>query len=138
MVTSIMRPTVYEPTLKAARHVVGPKWAPLPAVLGTFVVSGLMHELILYYMGRLEPTFRMTCFFVLHGLCLTVEIALKKALTARCRLPRLVSGPLTAGFVLATSSWLFLPEFVRCQIDVKAFEEYTALGTLVKNLTSTL
>lgn len=136
MVTSILRPTVYEPTLKAASNVVGPKWAPLPAVLGTFVVSGLMHELILYYMGRLEPTFRMMCFFVLHGLCLMVEIALKNALTARCRLPRLVSGPLTAGFVLATCFWLFLPEFIRCRIVVKAVEEYAALGAFVKNLTS--
>ncbi|XP_061353234.1 probable long-chain-alcohol O-fatty-acyltransferase 2 [Gastrolobium bilobum] len=138
MVTSILRPTVYEPTLKAAGNVVGPQWAPLPAVLGTFVVSGLMHELILYYMGRLEPTLRMTCFFVLHGLCLTAEIALKKTLTARFRLPRFVSGPLTAGFVLATCFWLFLPEFIRCRIDVKAFEEYAALGALVKNLTSSV
>lgn len=137
MVTSILRPTVYEPTLKAARNVVGPRWAPLPAVSGTFIVSGLMHELILYYMGRLGPTFRMTWFFVLHGLCLTLEIAVKKALaTARYRLPRLVSGPLTLGFVAVTCFWLFLPEFIRCGIDVKAFEEYAALGALVKNLTS--
>ncbi|TKY67954.1 Acyl-CoA--sterol O-acyltransferase 1 [Spatholobus suberectus] len=136
MVTSILRPTVYEPTLRAAGNVVGPKWAPLPAVLGTFVVSGLMHELILFYIGRLEPTFRMTWFFVLHGVCLTVEIALKKALTARCRLPRFVSGPLTAGFVLATCICLFLPEFIRCHIDVRAFEEYAALGQLLQNLAS--
>ncbi|CAK8575592.1 unnamed protein product [Lathyrus sativus] len=136
MVTSILRPTVYEPTLKAAKIVVGSKWAPLPAVFGTFVVSGLMHELILFYMGRLEPTFRMFGFFVLHGVCLMVEIALKKVLTDRWRLPRLVSGPLTVGFVFATCFWLFLPEFIRCQIDVMAFEEYAALGVFVKNLTS--
>ncbi|XP_027356765.1 acyl-CoA--sterol O-acyltransferase 1 [Abrus precatorius] len=136
MVTSILRPTVYEPTLKAARDVVGPTGAAIAAVLGTFVVSGLMHELILYYMGEMEPTFKMTWFFVLHGLCLAVEIALKKALTATWRLPRFVSGPLTAGFVLATCIWLFLPEFIRCGIDVKAFEEYAALGALLKNLTS--
>ena len=128
MVTSILRPTVYDPTLKAAVNVVGPKWAPLPAVFGTFVVSGLMHELILLYMGRLQPTFWMTWFFVLHGIFLTVEIAFKRALTARCRLPRFVSGPLTVGFVLATGISLFLPEFIRCQIDVKAFQEYAELG----------
>lgn len=134
MVTSILRPTVYEPALSAVRNLLGPKWAPLPAVLGTFVVSGMMHELILYYMGRLQPTFRMTCFFLLHGFCLTVEIALKKVLIASWRLPRLLSGPLTAGFVVATCFWLFLPEFIRCGIDVKAFEEYAALGAFVKNL----
>lgn len=136
MVTSILRPTVYEPTLKVAVNFVGPKWAPLPAVLGTFVVSGLMHELILFYMGRLGPTFMMTWFFLLHGMCLMVEIALKKVFAARCRLPWFVSGPLTAGFVFATCISLFLPEFIRCQIDVKAFQEYAALGQLMKNLTS--
>ncbi|RDX81765.1 Acyl-CoA--sterol O-acyltransferase 1, partial [Mucuna pruriens] len=136
MVTGILRPTVYEPTLKAAEKLLGLKWAPLPAVLGTFVVSGLMHELILFYMGRLEPTFRMTCFFLLHGMCLTLEIAFKKALTASCRLPSFVSGPLTTGFVLATCICLFLPEFIRCHIDVKALEEYASLVQLLKNLTS--
>ncbi|KAL6287644.1 hypothetical protein ACE6H2_012034 [Prunus campanulata] len=33
MVTSILRPTVYEPTLDISRRVVDCKWAPLPAVL---------------------------------------------------------------------------------------------------------
>jgi len=54
------------------------------------VVSGLMHELILFYMGRLEPTFRMFGFFIFHGVCLTVEIALKRCFTARWQLPRFV------------------------------------------------
>ncbi|KAK7263928.1 hypothetical protein RJT34_31527 [Clitoria ternatea] len=133
MVTSILRPTVYEPTMRAAEKVVGVKWAPVPAVLGTFVVSGVMHELILFYMGRMGPTFRMSGFFVLHGICVVLEIALKKVVTARWRLPRLVSGPLTAGFVFGTCIWLFLPEFIRCGVDVKAFEDYAALAALLKN-----
>ncbi|KAL2329312.1 hypothetical protein Fmac_022739 [Flemingia macrophylla] len=136
MVTTILRPTVYEPTLRAAMPFLGPRWAPLPAVLGTFVVSGLMHELILFYIGRLRPTFLMTAFFLLHGLCLTLEIVLKRALTASCRLPWFLSGPLTAGFVFATCTCLFLPEFIRCRIDVRAFQEYADLGHLVKNLAS--
>ncbi|QCD88950.1 alginate biosynthesis protein AlgI [Vigna unguiculata] len=136
MVTSILRPTVYDPTVKAASKVVGRRWAPLPAVMGTFVVSGLMHELILFYLGRLEPTFRMTCFFLLHGMCLMVEIALKRTLTGRCRLPRFLSGPLTVVFVMATCFSLFLPEFIRCRIEVRAFEEYAALGHLLTPLSS--
>ena len=138
MVTSILRPTVYEPTLKGASKVVGSRWAPLPAVMGTFVVSGLMHELILFYLGRLEPTFRMTCFFLLHGICLVAEIALKTTLTGRWRLPRFVSGPLTVVFVMGTSLSLFLPEFIRCRVDVRAFEEYAALGHLLTALKSFL
>ncbi|CAL0329415.1 unnamed protein product [Lupinus luteus] len=136
MVTSILRPTVYEPTLRAAKGVVGPKWAPMPAVLGTFIVSGLMHEVILYYMGRVGPSFKMMGFFVLHGLCLMLEIMVKKSfVTATWKLPRLVSGMLTVGFVGVTCFWLFLPEFIRCRIVVKAFEEYTAIGAFVKNFT---
>ncbi|KAL1324703.1 hypothetical protein HN51_034859 [Arachis hypogaea] len=136
MVTSILRPAVYQPSLKATMNVVGPSWAPLPAVFATFVVSGIMHELILYYMGRMPPTLRMMEFFVLHGLCLMVEIVLKKTLGSTRRLPRLVSGLLTFGFVSATSFWLFLPEFVRCHIDVMAFEDYAALGAFLKNLSA--
>ncbi|KAL6294513.1 hypothetical protein ACE6H2_002655 [Prunus campanulata] len=33
MVTSILRPTIYEPTLDISRHVIDCKWAPLPTVL---------------------------------------------------------------------------------------------------------
>ncbi|CAL9004256.1 unnamed protein product [Prunus brigantina] len=137
MVTSILRPTVYEPTLDISRRVVDRKWAPLPAVLATFVVSALMHEIVFYHMGRMRPTWGVTCFFLLHGICLTVEIALKKVWSAgRWRLPRLVSGLLTVGFVMGTCFWLFLPQFFRFGAHVKAFEEYAALGELFRDLIS--
>ncbi|KAJ7982264.1 acyl-CoA--sterol O-acyltransferase 1 [Quillaja saponaria] len=134
MVTTILRPTVYEPSLQYMMQLVGRKWAPLPAVFATFVVSALMHEIILYYMGRVKPTFRMTWFFLIHGFCLTVEIALKKGVKTRWRLPRLISGPLTVGFVMVTCFWVFIPEFQRCKVDAMAFEEYAAFGALVNNI----
>ena len=120
MVTSIVRVTVYNPTRRSMTHVVGHKWASLLAVFTTFVVSGLMHELIFYYMGRLRPTWEIMCFFLLHGFCLVVEIVLKKSFFTvgnRWRLPCLISGPLTLGFVIITSLgfviitslWLFFP-----------------------------
>ncbi|MED6173442.1 hypothetical protein PIB30_059438 [Stylosanthes scabra] len=40
MVTSILRPAVYQPSVRVAMIVVSPKLAPLPAVFVTFVVSG--------------------------------------------------------------------------------------------------
>ncbi|KAK9935908.1 hypothetical protein M0R45_012781 [Rubus argutus] len=135
MVTSILRPSVYEPVLAVATRVVGRKWAPLPAVMGTFLVSAIMHELIFYYLGRVSPTWEITCFFLLHGMCLVVEISVKKAVASRrFQLPRLISGPLTVGFVTATVFWLFLPPLLRCKADVRAFEEYAALGTFAKNV----
>ncbi|XP_050208702.1 acyl-CoA--sterol O-acyltransferase 1-like [Mercurialis annua] len=133
MVTSILRPTVYEPTRFIFTRFIGRTWATLPAVFGTFVVSAVMHELMFYYLGRVKPTGDISVFFLLHGFCLTAEIALKKALNGRWRLPGLVSGFLTVGFVLTTGFWLFFPKFVQYKIDVKAFEDYAALGAIVKN-----
>ncbi|OMO69706.1 hypothetical protein CCACVL1_19323 [Corchorus capsularis] len=138
MVTSILRPTVYEPTLRFSSILIGRKWAPLPSVFSTFVVSAVMHELMFYYLGRLTPTGEVTWFFLLHGFCLTVEIALKKALEGKLELPWLVTGPLTVAFVLGTGLWLFFPQFTRCKVDVRAFEEYAEVGALLKNASQNL
>jgi hypothetical protein len=140
MVTSILRPTVYNPTRHAATRFIGRKWASIAAILATFVVSGFMHELMFYYLGCMKPTWEVTWFFLLQGLCLAGEIVLKKAVFAagRWRLPRLISGPLTLGFVMVTCFWLFFPQFLRCKVDERAFEEYAALGKFVKNVTRTL
>ncbi|KAJ9174573.1 hypothetical protein P3X46_013208 [Hevea brasiliensis] len=133
MVTRILHPTVYEPTRNFFARVIGRELATLPAVFGTFVVSAVMHELMFYYLGRVRPTWDISAFFLLHGFCLTAEIALKKALNQKWQLPRLLSGFLTVGFVMTTAFWLFLPKFIQCRIDVRAFEEYAALGAYVRN-----
>ncbi|KAJ6716137.1 LONG-CHAIN-ALCOHOL O-FATTY-ACYLTRANSFERASE 3-RELATED [Salix koriyanagi] len=67
VVTSILRPTVYEPIRSIGSHLVGRKWAPLPAVFATFVVSAMMHELIFFYLGRVRPNWEISWFFLLHG-----------------------------------------------------------------------
>ncbi|GFZ02107.1 acyl-CoA sterol acyl transferase 1 [Actinidia rufa] len=51
MVTGILRPTVYDPVRSISSRPIGKKWAPVPAILATFFVSGVMHELIFYYAG---------------------------------------------------------------------------------------
>lgn len=135
MVTNILRPTVYEPTLGMVTRVAGRRWAPVGAMMGTFVVSAVMHEVIMYYMGRVGPSFRMTWFFVVNGLGVAVEVAVKKVVDGRWALPAVVSRPLTAVFVVVTSFWWFLPEFVRCKVDVRAFDEYAALGAFLRNAT---
>ncbi|KAF5445925.1 hypothetical protein F2P56_031598 [Juglans regia] len=137
MVTNILRITVYDPIRHAATRVIGHKnLTHSLAVFATFVVSGLMHELVFYYLGRLRPTWEITLFFILHGCCLTVEILLKTCFSGRWRMPRLISGPLTIGFVIVTSFWLFFPQFLRFKADERAFREYAALGEFVNNVTS--
>lgn len=138
MVSKILRPTVYEPALWASSLVLGRKWAPLSAILFTFVVSALMHELIFFYLGRVKPTWEITWFFLLHGFCLAAEVALKKAFPGTCRLPRYISGPLTVGFVMGTGFWLFFPQLIRCKADARAFEEYAAVGAFFKRLGTAL
>ncbi|XP_007052430.2 PREDICTED: acyl-CoA--sterol O-acyltransferase 1 [Theobroma cacao] len=133
MVSSILRPTVYEPTLRFSSTLIGRKWAPIPSVFSTFAVSAIMHELMFYYLGRMTPSGEVTWFFLIHGFCLTAEIAFKKALNGKCQLPWLVTGPLTVVFVLGTGLWLFIPQFTRCKVDVRAFEEYAEVGALLKN-----
>ncbi|EEF29961.1 acyltransferase, putative [Ricinus communis] len=135
MVTSILRPTVYGPLLKTCSPIIGRKWAPVPAIMGTFTVSAIMHELIFYYLGRVNPTWEITRFFVLHGVCLVIEIALKKVVSRRWQLPRLISTPLTIGFVVVTGFWLFVPQILRCRADTKAFQEYSAVSIFLKNMT---
>ncbi|XP_021887407.1 acyl-CoA--sterol O-acyltransferase 1 [Carica papaya] len=134
MVTSIMHPTVYEPTREIFSPVIGRRWAPLPAFFTTFLASGVMHELMFYYLARLPPTGEITSFFLIHGFCSTVEIGLKKLISDRWRFPRVISCLLTVGFVLVTGSWLFLPQFTKSRIDEKAFEDYAAVGAFVKNI----
>nr|GMC72428.1 probable long-chain-alcohol O-fatty-acyltransferase 5 [Ipomoea batatas] len=131
-VTNTLRLTVYGPTKEISAGVVGDEWAPLPAVLATFVVSGLMHELLFYYVTLATPSWEMTLFFVLHGICVAVEIAVKRALRDRWRLPRLVSGPLTVGFVVATSFWLFFPPLIRTGADAKVLEEFGICMEFIK------
>nr|GLL28732.1 acyl-CoA--sterol O-acyltransferase 1-like isoform X2 [Ipomoea trifida] len=82
MVNHIMPPTVYSPFYDVSDKYLGRKWATYPAVIATFMVSGLMNELIYFYLGRVKPTWEITWFFLLHSVCVAVKIVVKKALRA--------------------------------------------------------
>ncbi|KAL3519381.1 hypothetical protein ACH5RR_017530 [Cinchona calisaya] len=138
MVSSILHPSVYEPVHKLSEKLLGRELAPLPAVLGTFIVSALMHELLFYYMGRTRPTWKASLFFLLHGACLVVEIITKKVVKNRWQLPRLLATVLVVGFVMVTGLVLFLPEMLRTNADLRAFEEYAAVGAFVRDVSRAL
>ncbi|KAK7363809.1 hypothetical protein VNO77_05976 [Canavalia gladiata] len=137
-VNHILRLSVFKPTQEIAMRVFGPQNAALLAVFVTFVVSGLVHEFIFCYLGRARPTWEITLFFVLHGLCILIELSLKKKLPPRFLLPRVVSGPLTLGFIMLTAYWLFFPQLLRCNGDQKALQEIEAGAALIKKATLTL
>ncbi|XP_028107262.1 long-chain-alcohol O-fatty-acyltransferase-like [Camellia sinensis] len=127
MVTSILRPTVYVPIRSISTRILGRRWATLPAIWATFLVSGLMHEIIYFYFTRVSPTWEVTWFFVLHGVCTAAEVTAKKAVGGRWRLHRVISGPLTVGFVMLTAFWLFFPQIIRNGVDQRAIGEYSIL-----------
>lgn len=129
MVTNSMRYTVYKPV----KSVFPAKdWATVPAVMATFLVSGLMHELLFYYVTRASPTWEMTSFFVLHGICLILEHKVKRSLAGKLELPAVVARLLTVGFMFLTSFWLFFPPLTRTGADVKVLEEFKLFGDYVK------
>ncbi|KAK4369712.1 hypothetical protein RND71_009187 [Anisodus tanguticus] len=137
MVTNILRPTIYDPVRSVMADKISRNWAPLSAVLTTFFVSGIMHELIFYYIARVKPSWEVTCFFIIHGVALSLEIMIKKLLNGKIWVPRFISGPLALGFIILTSFWLFFPPLLRGQPDVKgcteslAFLEFVRCGKLV-------
>ncbi|KAI9124148.1 hypothetical protein K1719_005448 [Acacia pycnantha] len=134
MAKNILKLAVYDPAHSISIGVVGREWASLPAVFVTFLVSGLIHELIFYYLGRLKPTWEITWLLILHGFSVMAEITLKKKLSGTAvRLPRVVSGPLTIGFVLVLTYWLFFPQLLRCNLFERALQEYAAMIVFLKN-----
>nr|GEX33923.1 acyl-CoA--sterol O-acyltransferase 1-like [Tanacetum cinerariifolium] len=131
MVTGILHQTVYLPVRSFFNRFLSRQLAALPAVMASFIVSGLMHELIFYYMGRLKPTWEVTWFFVIHGVLVCLELVVKRGVGRRLRIPTVVSGPLAIGVVVATSFWLFFPPFLRCDTEVRSCKEFVAFLELV-------
>nr|GMD11346.1 acyl-CoA--sterol O-acyltransferase 1-like [Ipomoea batatas] len=121
MVNRIMRPTVYSPFLDVSDKYFGRKWATYPAVMATFTAHVGGHMV-----------------FLLHGACVSVEIAVKKVLRGRCWLPGILGTILTLGFVMLTGFWLFLPQLLRCEAFVKAIAEYATLGAFLKDVRKAL
>ncbi|KAJ4725192.1 acyl-CoA--sterol O-acyltransferase 1-like [Melia azedarach] len=133
MVTGILRSIVYNPIRRISTRAIGYKWAPLPAVFAAFVVSGLMHEIVYYYLTRAPPTWEMTSFFILHGVCLIVEVAAKKLLSDRWRLHRAISSILLLGFMIMTSVWLFCPLLLKNGVSERMITELYSFSNLIKN-----
>ncbi|KAK7316807.1 hypothetical protein RJT34_00535 [Clitoria ternatea] len=133
MATRILRPTVYDPVRRISTQFVGPSNATPVAMLATFFVSGIVHEVIYYYFTRAPPTWEVTWFFIFHGVCLVVEVKVKKAMLRRgWQLHRAVSGPLALAFMIITAKWLMLPQVLRNGVDKKAIGEYTILVNFLK------
>ncbi|KAG2310647.1 hypothetical protein Bca4012_025149 [Brassica carinata] len=122
MVPSILRPTVHIPVQQYAARLIGPKMASCAGMLAAFLVSGLMHELIYFYIIRKSPTWEVTCFFVLHGVVTCLEIWVKSM--RLCPPPhRAVSSLVVLVFVFVTAGWLFTPQVLRNNVHKRLINE---------------
>ncbi|KAK4275387.1 hypothetical protein QN277_018479 [Acacia crassicarpa] len=121
MVTGVLRDAVYKPV----RSICGPTLGSIVGVVAAFVVSGVMHELIFYYVTREPPSWEVTWFFVLHGVCVVVEFGVKK-LSGRPNwgVCSVVYGPMMVAFVIVTAHWLFFAPLVRNGADERAVQEF--------------
>lgn len=133
MITNSLRHTVYLPIKSASMDLLGKDKASLVAVFASFVVSAFMHEFLLCYLIRAPPTWEMTSFFLLHGVCVVVELVAKRKLADCWPLPSYVSIPLTVGFVVSTSFWLFFPPMMKNGLDVKVIDEFMLFLEYIKN-----
>lgn len=133
MVSDTLRPTVYHPARAIFRHLVPERWVSVPAVFATFLVSGVVHELIFYHLGRLRPTGEFTSFFVIQGVCVGIEIVIKKTMGQRLQPSPVVARTLTLSFVMITSFWLFFPPFLRIDPYAKSCREFMAFIGFLKS-----
>ncbi|KAK7320339.1 hypothetical protein VNO77_29738 [Canavalia gladiata] len=125
MVSDLLRHTVYIPVRSLlSKTILGPQWASMSGIMVSFLMSGLMHELLFYYVARATPTWEVTCFFLLHGVCVVVEFCLMKWLGQKWRLHWAVSGPMTVMFVIASAAWLFFPPLLRYGTDERCIKEF--------------
>ncbi|CAH2069865.1 unnamed protein product [Thlaspi arvense] len=131
MVPSILRQTVHIPVQRFTAPFIG-KQAFYAGVLATFTVSGLMHELIYYYIIRKSPTWEVTCFFMLHGVVLCAEMVAKRM--RLCSPPhRAVSSLVVLAFVIVTAGWLFTPQVMRNNVDKRVISECLFVVDVVKS-----
>lgn len=129
MVPAILRPAVYAPMRRVSERGMSSGWALFPGILAAFIVSGLVHELLFFYLTREMPTWEVTLFFVLHGVCTAAELAVKKKtmVIQRWQLSPVLSRLLTVGFVFVTGGWLFTPQLIRSGV----LERFTNEALLV-------
>lgn len=122
--TNILRSTIFNPMFHYISKTLGQTWALFFSIMGTFLVSALMHELLYYQIFYVLPTWSFTYFFVVQGLCLVIEGGLRtKFATVRQGFP----PPFVFIFVMSSFAWLVMVDLVKQNADTVLWNQYVAL-----------
>ncbi|EFH42347.1 hypothetical protein ARALYDRAFT_495617, partial [Arabidopsis lyrata subsp. lyrata] len=128
IVSASLRAIVYTPVRHVCQGVMSSNYAMLIGIFVTFVVSGVAHEVVFFYITREMPTGEVALFFVLHGVCTVAEVAVKRtAFVRRWPVRPAVSWLLTMGFVNVTAGWLFFPQLIRSNLMERCSNEISLL-----------
>ncbi|TKW08249.1 hypothetical protein SEVIR_6G016800v4 [Setaria viridis] len=121
-VSAVLRASVYDPVRARAGKEAG--------ILATFLVSGLMHEALVYYFILQPPTGEMAVYFILHGVCRVVEEWCARWWAARGwpPPPRPVATSLVFVFLTGTSFWLIFPSIYRDGREEMLLKELEAVA----------
>jgi hypothetical protein len=121
MAVDLLRESVYAP--------VRARWGRDVGVLAAFLMSGLLHEFLYWYLTLQQPRGEMLLFFVFHA---AFQIAERRARAAGLwRPPRAAAYLLVTAFMVVTISEMFFAPFVRAGTDVRLTEETTAMVELI-------
>ncbi|KAF8675865.1 hypothetical protein HU200_047357 [Digitaria exilis] len=121
MAVDLLRASAYDP--------VRARWGRDAGVVAAFLMSGLLHELLYWYLTLRRPTGEMLLFFMLHAASQIAERWARKA--GLWRPPRAAAYLLVTAFMVVTISEMFFGPFVRAGTDVRLTEETAALVALV-------
>ena len=120
-VHSLLKEAVYKPVLalngKRGSTSVKKKWV---AMVSTFGVSAVMHEIIFVVVSRSPPTGEMSVFFLLHGLVTSI----RKPNLGHIELPKWMKHVTTCCILYITVSIFFLRPLRRSGTDRQAIAEY--------------
>jgi hypothetical protein len=121
MAVDLLRASAYEP--------VRARWGRDAGVLAAFLMSGLLHELLYWYMTLQRPTGEMLLFFMSHA---AFQIAERWARASGLwRPPKSAAYLLVTVFIVVTISEMFFGPFVRAGTDVRMTEETKAMVSMV-------
>ncbi|KAL2622264.1 hypothetical protein R1flu_002469 [Riccia fluitans] len=135
LVNNLLRVSIYIPILQAfgGRSGKRPSFqVKVLAVLASFTVSGIMHEIIFFYMSRTAPTFEATMFFVLNGAGTLLESWLQRK--KYYNPSKLMGWFVTFCFVFFTAAWLFFPPLVRDGSDRQIIKELNRFVLWIRDL----